>query len=324
MAELTKNLGIELVHSRTQTRSLMYVKSMAKLLQNKDILLFGSRGRIFDSIFLNFLKTCGNRIIYDAADLPHFQNFYFGTHDIDPKLARKFYSLVKLSRILVIVSKSASILFDHKAIENKKVLIIPNAADPTFFPPTQWKNGFKNILYVGGYAPTRGIEDLVGAFHLLERKHDEIRLKLVGGNMPLQFSSEKVLVDLAKVYSDMPNVYSDSYMCVIPHKRNPYMDAALPVKLFEAMASAKPLVVTDCEEAKFLVEKEKCGVVAKDNPESIAEAMEYLLLHPKVAEEMGNRGREAVLFRHSWRHRAEAIKRNMTKNSLSTSHFFDS
>jgi len=311
ISELTKNLDIPLIHSRTQTRMLKYLKSMPQLWGHKDILLFGSRGRFFDNFSIGILKSHGTRIIYDAADIPHLQNFYFGDGVIDTNLARRFYSLVNLADVLMIVSKSALSLFKQDTLKSKSVIIVPNASDPSFFKVVPIQTKTKTLLYVGGYAFARGVDELVAAFNILKRKYSEIKLRLVGANIPLKFESDRILVERDKIYKDMPKVHAESYLCIVPHKKNPYMDSALPIKLFDAMASARPVVVTECTETKNLVEKEKCGVVAHDNPDSLSEAIKYLILNPKVAEEMGSCGREAILKKHSWKHRAETIKKIM-------------
>jgi glycosyltransferase involved in cell wall biosynthesis len=285
---------------------------MPAVSRHRDILLFGSRGRFFDKLFLSALKSTGTRIIFDVADLPHLQNFYFDGGSIDLGLARRFYSLINLAKMLIFVSESAPSLLRPHSLGNKRTLIVPNASDPGFFKTTPLQTTTKILLYVGGYAFTRGVDDLVAAFNDLKKKYSDITLKLVGANMPSRFESDRILVERDKVYKDMPKVYAQSYLCVVPHRRNPYMDAALPVKLYDAMASARPLVVTDCVETKNLVEEEECGIVARNSePSSLAETIEYLVLNPRIAEEMGNRGRDAVIKGHSWKHRAEAIRKDL-------------
>lgn len=295
---------------------LKYIKSLPTLSRDKQILLFGNRGRFFDDLFFRGLKSNGARIIYDVADLPHLQNFYFGEGTIDVRLARRFYSLISLADVLIFVSQSAPSLLGEYSAGNKRTLIVPNAADPAFFKAAPPRTKPKTILYAGGYAIARGVDDLVTAFNVVEKKHRDIRLRLLGANMPSKVESEKIVVERDKIYKDMPQAYAESYMCIIPHKRNPYMDAALPVKLFDAMASARPLVVTDCIEMKRLVEKEKCGIVAHDNSTSLAEAIEYLVSNPQIAKEMGNRGRDAVVKRHSWKHRAQNIKVGLKRYAI--------
>ena len=309
--ELAKNLNIQLVHSPTQKRVLKYIQSLPRLRRNQDVLLFGSRGRIFDTLFFNSLKMKSARIIYDVADIPHLQNFYFGNSSIDVNLYRRFYALVNLADTLIFVSESAPSLVRKDALKKKRMIIVPNGSDPSFFLPTDLEKNRKTILYVGGYAPARGVDDLVSAFNDLKKKHQEINLRLVGANIPFQLKSERVSVEHDKIYKDMPKIHQESYMCIIPHKRNPYMDAALPVKLFDAMASGRPVVVTDCLETKNFVGTEKCGIVSHDDSRSLNEAIEYLLVNTRVAQEMGKKGREAILKRHSWKHRAETMKHSL-------------
>jgi glycosyltransferase involved in cell wall biosynthesis len=310
--ELTRNLGIPLIHSTTQMRVLKYLKKAPQLLKTQNILLFGARERFFDDLTLSFAKNFGTRIIYDAADLPHLQNFYFAGGTINESLARKFYSLVRVADILVIISKSAKALFDKDAIKNKEVVILPNASDPDFFRVVPLPKEPKTILYVGGYAAARGVDDLVSAFNILKERHREIRLRLVGPNMPLTLRSESVSVECDKTYRDMAGIQASAYACVIPHKRNPYMDAALPVKLYDSMASARPVITTNCPEVEKIVVEEHCGLVSHDNPNSLAHALEDLIDHPKLAEELGQKGREAIEKRHSWRKRAESLRKQLS------------
>jgi len=45
----------------------------------------------------------------------------------------------------------------------------------------------------------------------------------------------------------------------------------------------------------------QCGLVVDPlDPAAIAAAIEYLLRHPEVAEEMGRRGEQAVRERYDW------------------------
>ena len=164
-----------------------------------------------------------------------------------------------------------------------------------------------------GYAPNRGIETLVEAFKLLGDS-ENYELRLVGYNMPATFSSNNIIVEQDKFYAEMPETFSRAYLSIIPHKKNPYMDSALPLKLFDSMASARPVVVTNCEEMASLVHKEKCGIVVDDSAKSIADAIKYLLESPDESMKMGLNGREAIEKRYSW----EVIAKNIL-NKINTS-----
>ncbi len=221
IVELIKNLSIPFIHSRAIRRPVKYLKHIQEFLGHRNILIFGRSGFLFDTLFLNFLKLNESRIIYDVADIPHLQRIYFEGGKIDRKLEENFYSLVNLSNMLLVISQSQLNLMKYKGY--KKTVIVPNASNPSFFNKDPVKSKIKNIIYVGGYAPARGIDELVEAFNILERKHNDIRLKLIGFNMPLRYQNEHIIIEREKVYSDMPKTYSEAYLSVIPHKRNPYI-----------------------------------------------------------------------------------------------------
>ena len=74
----------------------------------------------------------------------------------------------------------------------------------------------------------------------------------------------------------------------------------------EAMAFGKPVI--GCEEGVVpdLVQDRKTGLlVPKDDVDSLAEALDFLLSHPDEAKAMGERGRKLVLKNYTWEKNAE-------------------
>jgi glycosyltransferase involved in cell wall biosynthesis len=91
------------------------------------------------------------------------------------------------------------------------------------------------------------------------------------------------------------------------HPRQSYWES-LPIKLFEYMASALPVIVSDFPQWREIVRDADCGLVV--NPldvNAIAGAIEWLLTHPLEASAMGQRGREAVLSKYRWETEAEKL-----------------
>lgn len=72
-------------------------------------------------------------------------------------------------------------------------------------------------------------------------------------------------------------------------------------KFFEYMLMGLPLVCTDFELWKKIVEEEKCGIcVNPHNPVEIASAIGFFLDNPQEAQKMGENGRKAVIERYNW------------------------
>lgn len=72
-------------------------------------------------------------------------------------------------------------------------------------------------------------------------------------------------------------------------------------RLFESLAAAAPVIVSDFSEWREYVESIGCGICADpQDPRSIAQALTYLLSHPDEAAAMGARGRSAFLSTLNW------------------------
>ena len=302
--ELANHLNAMLIRGSSLNRLIHFPIRYPKILFEKNILLAGYYPT---KIEINLLKKFKKNILFDIADIPFLQAKYFSVPILNEnKLRKRFFELINISNKLLIVSHTLKDLLDED-LSKKDVIFVSNGANHNFFKKTPLPvSGKKTILCVTGYAPNRGIETLVEAFKLLGDSENN-ELKLVGYNMPTTFNSNNIIVEKDKFYSDMPDIFSRAYLSIIPHKKNPYMDSALPLKLFDSMASARPIVVTNCEEMAGLVLKEKCGLVVDDSAKSIAYAIKYLLESPDESMKMGLNGRDAIEKRYSW----EIIAKNI-------------
>ena len=309
--ELTRSLGATLFHGSEVRRALRLPKFLPSLLRDENVLIFGYSPTFLDLFIFRMRKNRCN-ILFDIADIPYLQPSFVPSRDAVRKHKRPFLQLAHIADLLLFVSPSLLSLSGLNALK-KNVLIVPNASNPAFFKSTPLPRGRKKIiLCVSGYAPMLGIDVLVDAFCMIRKKRRDTLLKLVGPNIPSRLMREGVIIERNKVYSDMPKVYSESHVCVIPRTKSPYMDSALPIKLFDAMAASRPVVVTNCFEMSRLVENEKCGVTTNSDAKSLSEAINYMLSNLSLAEEMRVKGREAVEKRHSWAHRARTIKQHLS------------
>jgi glycosyltransferase involved in cell wall biosynthesis len=74
-----------------------------------------------------------------------------------------------------------------------------------------------------------------------------------------------------------------------------------PNKMFEYMSAGLPIITSNFPLWKEIVEGNSCGICV--NPlesKEIAEAIEYIVSHPKGAEQMGQNGKRAVLEKYNW------------------------
>jgi glycosyltransferase involved in cell wall biosynthesis len=83
---------------------------------------------------------------------------------------------------------------------------------------------------------------------------------------------------------------------------------AQPNKLFEYMSAGLPVIASDFQLWKKVVEGNACGLtVDPTDPQKIATAIDYLLGRPDLREEMGENARRAVLEHYNWKQESQKL-----------------
>ncbi|WP_059025437.1 glycosyltransferase [Gabonibacter massiliensis] len=73
------------------------------------------------------------------------------------------------------------------------------------------------------------------------------------------------------------------------------------IKNFEFMMAGLPIICTDFEEWREIIEKYNCGIcVNPTNKKEISDAISFLLKNPDTAKLMGQNGRRAVEEKYNW------------------------
>ena len=100
---------------------------------------------------------------------------------------------------------------------------------------------------------------------------------------------------------DIQTVLGHSFAGLVTlHPIENYKDA-LPVKMFEYMASGIPVIASNITLWKDIVIGDECGIcVDPYSSKEISDAMNYLANNLEVAKAMGARGRNAVLKKYNW------------------------
>lgn len=164
------------------------------------------------------------------------------------------------------------------------------------------------LIYVGGISEYRGAKEMVLAVGLLPR-YLQARLQLAGDFNPMGFEEELTRVSgWERVdflgWQSREQVYRlfgrARIGLVVLHPLVNYL-TSYPIKLFEYMGAGLPVIASDFPLWRKIVEEAGCGLLVNPlDSERIAEAIQWLLVHPEEAEAMGRRGQDTVRKYYNW------------------------
>lgn len=264
------------------------------------------------------LRVGGKKVIYDVhEDLPKdiLSKLYL------PLWSRRLFSWgarqvesASCGRFSALVTVTPSIAERLRKLNNRTVLVrnypYPEEMGSSELP--SWEGRGQSIAYVGGINFKRGIIEMVQAMALLPESLSAT-LELAGNDLSsadlpkgLDLTAEpgwaRVRHHGTISRTEVVRLLAGVRAGLVIFHPFPNHTEAMPHKMFEYMAAGIPVIASNFTFWRPIIADTKCGLlVDPKDPKSIAGAIEYLLTHPKEAEEMGRRGREAVEKIYNWR-----------------------
>ena len=194
----------------------------------------------------------------------------------------------------------------------EKVIAGENGTDTQRIVPGLWPED-PAIGFNSGAAPGRGIETLIDAVRMLRSEFPTLRLLLwlvPTGSATAQYlaalreSTRRdrwIQIDELSAVEDFNAAYRQATIFCIPHPPHRYWDATLPVKIFDALAAGRPLVITPRTETQRLVERHGVGVAAAgETAEDLAAVLRPLLTDEAEARRIGAVAREVAERVYDW------------------------
>jgi glycosyltransferase involved in cell wall biosynthesis len=273
------------------------------------------------------LRARGKKVVYDVHDdAPQgiLTKYYI------PALLRKPLAWI-LGHMEAMACRSFSGMTTAvQQLADKYALINPNTVVIHNFPilrempspkEVMWDTRLPAIASVGGaILEERKLFQVMEALHLLPPDLGAT-LKLCGTFAPASLREAVCSMPGWKRVEELgyldrqgiAKVLRESMLGIEFIQDEPRHHHALPVKMFEYMAAGLPVVATDFPLWRKILEGGGCGIVVDSaNPREIARAIEYLLTHPREAEAMGRRGREAIEKEYLWENEEKKLIRFFT------------
>ena len=215
-------------------------------------------------------------------------------------------------------------LQERFGIAKEKILYWPNGTDVEQFSiemnmaEARAKLGIETkgplVLYTGQLLPWKGVDTLV---RTLEFLLEGISLYVVGGSVEdeLRLRTQEVYGNDIRIqyvppqpHTMMPVWMKAADVLVLPNtgtqKVSRYYTS--PMKLFEYMASGRPIVASDIPSVREILDDSTAFFGAADNPRSFAEQI-ISALQDKERARAHTRAAHNLVSQYTWRERAERI-----------------
>jgi len=207
-----------------------------------------------------------------------------------------------------------------RSIWNHEPAIIPSAIDTSRFSPERFcaklreKYGsFRIVLFVGRLVYQKGVSFLIESCKYLPK---DVIVLIVGDGPELERLKklakarglEERVHFLGKVsHEELPAYYASCDVFVLPSVSRL---EAFGLVIVEAMASGKPVVVSDIPGVNEVVEEGKDGLLCKPmDAEDLAKKIKMLLEDRELARKMGENGRKKVLEKYDWKKVAMSVEK---------------
>lgn len=232
---------------------------------------------------------------------------------------------------LVTINEKLAEEYIQRGVPRDKVITLEDGVDLKQFDIEDniffWRNKYnlpidkKILLYSGGMYKEKGIESIILTQQRLEQDSNEYITVFIGGNKEQVLEWKRFSQDIGvrnvmflgfKPNALLPGYFKCADVLMMPYDTNinyKVMDinTTSPLKLFEYMASGRPILTSDIAVVRKIVCHEKSAFLAKENNiESQAKIVEYIINNKDKAREVSENAKELVK-KYEWKHRCSII-----------------
>ncbi|MDI6591894.1 MAG: glycosyltransferase family 4 protein [Patescibacteria group bacterium] len=265
-----------------------------------------------DKLFL-FFSIFKNNLIYEAHSFP--KNYFL-------------YSLfLKRVKGIIVITQKLKNLFVEKEVSQEKILVAPDGVDFEKFDIKVSQEecrkklnlplGKKIVLYTGHLYEWKGATTLLKAAWKFETQNpkSETLFVFVGGTKrDIENFKEKaknlnnVKIVGHRPYTEIPYWLKAADVLVLPNTAKEDISKywTSPIKLFEYMASKKPIVASDLPSIREILSRNNAILVKPDDPQELIQGIKKALENKNLTEKISNQAFQDVQ-EYSWEARTKRI-----------------
>lgn len=216
----------------------------------------------------------------------------------------------RATRIIALAQGTIEIL-TRRGIPAAKLALIPNGVDPNRFDNGRHQNHVRDRLnlngdflvsYIGTVGMAHGLNVFLEAAQLM-KDTPQVKFLIVGDGAEKQqlcrardeLGLDNLLLLDQKPREEIAAYYAASNCCLVHLRQAPLFEKNIPSKIFEIMASGKPILLGTRGESKRLVSRAGCGVFFEpENAADLVEGIRRLQRSPQWCKRLGRSGSQFV------------------------------
>ncbi|MBN1155737.1 glycosyltransferase family 4 protein [candidate division KSB1 bacterium] len=283
------------------------------------------------AILISKLLRRKTRFILDIRTLPVRSKGFSGKfkkllHRISLLIGKYVYD-----GITVITPALRDFVRDEFKLTNKKIGIWMSGVDTSLFNPANYADVNKEgnnkpfrVMYHGAIADNRGIKETVEAMEIINTLLPEVQLFILGrGNAVASIKKvikesniRNVIVHDPVDHEEIPKFIAEADVGIIPLPNIWCWRVSSPLKLFEYLSMAKPVIVSKIEaHTHVLSNNTSCFFLDSTGSEDIARLIFQVYEKRDQLTRLGRQGREFILNNFTWDHQAKLLINYITNIS---------
>ena len=254
-------------------------------------------------------KKLGIKLIYDAHEIFGYMIARDMPKFIVGVALRMEKRLVKKVNQVITVNEPLRDYF--RSISDKPITIVMNCKDlvsQEYIPP---RNDVFTICYIGVLTKLRMFPEIIDIIGNI--KHVKF---IIAGKRENLYEEAK---ERSRKYTNVEFLGTIPFEEVIPRTiesnaiiclfdpTNPNNRVGLPNKIFEGMATGRPVIVTKGLYYSKIIEREKCGISVNYEKEEIRKSIIELRENPKLCEAYGRNALKAAMGEFNWTKQEEKL-----------------
>ncbi|MFH1423751.1 MAG: glycosyltransferase family 4 protein [Candidatus Nealsonbacteria bacterium] len=248
------------------------------------------------------------------------KNFIYEAHTF-PKNYLIYSLFLKKLKGMVVITQKLKDLFIEKGIPESRILVAADGVDLEKFGIKEAKEECRRklnlpqdkkiVLYTGHLYKWKGAEVLLKAAPEIQ----SVLFVFVGGTKRDVADFKKHAEDLNNVlivghrpYAEMPYWLKSADVLVLPNSGKEEISKywTSPMKMFEYMASRRPIVASGLPSVREILNETNAVLVEPDNPEALARGIKEILQNPQLPDKVSDRAFQDVQ-QYAWPERQKKI-----------------